>query len=188
MYADLWTVVGDTDRDQWEYTPLTTVGPLQFGMSPSEAATRMTAAGFTGDLVEMHPWNSQRSQHKAEFRKTQEREPYQTDVTAYYVEGVGLTCIVVDGLSGPQVSFDGMGLIGRIPSQLMNELGTYLAERDMGFTFTPQGDIANQELGFMPGVQRAGDMLLTRAVFANPDDRIVYTLDDVIPGEVWGHH
>ncbi|MFE7122063.1 hypothetical protein ACFU99_42180 [Streptomyces sp. NPDC057654] len=138
MYADLWVVVGDAGREQWEYTLLEAVGPLRFGMSPGEAATRMMEAGFTGDLVEMLPWDTRRSRHKAEFRRTQERELYQTDVTAYYVEGIGLTCVVVDGLSGPQVWFEGMRLVGRVPSQLMNELGTYLAERDMGFTFTPE--------------------------------------------------
>ncbi|MEU7046761.1 hypothetical protein AB0A77_37760 [Streptomyces varsoviensis] len=188
MYTDLWTVIDDADRDQWEYTPLETVGPLRFGISPDEADARMTEAGFTSRLIEMHPWNNQRSQHKAEFRKAKGREPHQTDVTAYYVEGIGLTCIVVDGLSGPKVSFDGMQLVGRTPSQLMNEFGTYLAERDMGVTFTPWGDIANKELGFVPGVQRAGDILLTRVIFAKPDDRIVYTLDDIIPGEAWGYY
>ncbi|MEV0282339.1 hypothetical protein AB0I22_39075 [Streptomyces sp. NPDC050610] len=188
MYADLWVVVADTDRDQWEYAPLEAVGPLRFGMSPDEAVARMAALGFTGTLDEMHPWNHQRRQYRTEFQKSQGPEPYQTDVTGYYVEGIGLTCVVADGLSGPQVSFEGMRLVGRIPSQLMNELGAYLEERDLGFTFTPQGDITNAELGFMPGVQRAGDILVTRAIFGKPDEGIANTLDDIIPGEVWGHH
>ncbi|MEU7044233.1 hypothetical protein AB0A77_24690 [Streptomyces varsoviensis] len=189
MYTEgLWDIVDDADRGQWAYVPMESVGPLRFGMSVGEAAARMAEAGFSGYVAETWVWGKGREQQKAVFRKTEGREPYQTDVSAYSVEGIGLTCVVVDGLSGPQVTFDGMRLIGRVPSQLIDELGEYLRERDMGFTFTPHGDIANQELGFMPSVQRAGDILVTRAVFARPDDRVVHTMDDIIPGEVWGHY
>jgi hypothetical protein len=44
---DLWAVVDESVRAQWDYAPRERVGPLHFGMSPQEAAAAMEPQGFT---------------------------------------------------------------------------------------------------------------------------------------------
>lgn len=50
----MWSVVNDSDRVQWHYTPFESVGPLRFGMSHEEAGAAMELQGFTGTVSSMH--------------------------------------------------------------------------------------------------------------------------------------
>ncbi|MFD9030986.1 hypothetical protein ACFVZW_07540 [Streptomyces sp. NPDC059567] len=43
----------------------------------------------------------------------------------YFGEGAGLTSVLVDGLLGPYVSHEGIRLIGRVPSELSEDMKAY---------------------------------------------------------------
>jgi len=107
---------------------------------------------------------------------------WRADVTAYYVDTIGLTCVTVSATSGPQVSLDGIRLIGRPPSELASELSAYLDRLGKNIEVAPWGDMGSSELGMLPQAQRAGDVLLTRGVFGKPN-AWANTMFDCIPGE-----
>ncbi len=179
-WPDLWPVVAEADREQWGYAPFEHVGPLRFGMS--EAVVAMEAAGFTCET-------ETRQGHitgKVTCRRPAARgmEP---DVTTYFVDHLdakGLTCLTVDGRGGPQVTWEGVKLIGRVPSQLTAEFLAYVEERDLGFAISALGDVFPVDQGFIPATQRAGDAVVTRAMFANPEGW-AFTVGDCIPEEAW---
>ncbi|MFF4269133.1 hypothetical protein [Streptomyces sp. NPDC001536] len=97
---------------------------------------------------------------------------------------MGLTRVAVDALSGPQVTLDGIRLIGRPPSELAAELSACLEKTDRDIGITTEGDVGAHELGMIPRAQRAGDVLLTRVVFGRPNDW-AHTLYDCVPAEEW---
>ncbi|KKD03288.1 hypothetical protein TN53_35890 [Streptomyces sp. WM6386] len=88
-------------------------------------------------------------------------------------------------MSGPQVTYDGIRLIGRPPSELAAELTVHLEKTGRDLELTTEGDVGSQELGMNPRPQRAGDVLLTRVVFGRPNDW-AHTLYDCVPAEEWG--
>ncbi|MFG3119402.1 hypothetical protein ACGF4C_34195 [Streptomyces sp. NPDC048197] len=186
MWPDPWPVVDESDRAQWDYAPLERVGPLRFGMSPQEATVAMEARGYTSGVLskvgEFGPFEQMRTRFRAVGAPS-----YRDDVVAYYVGPMGLTCIAVDALSGPQVSWDGIRLIGRPPSELSADLSAYLERTGRDIEITTEGDIGSQQLGMNPRAQRAGDVLLTRLVFGRPNDW-ANTVFDCIPAEEWRMH
>ncbi|MEV7886472.1 hypothetical protein ACWD3I_00925 [Streptomyces sp. NPDC002817] len=183
MWPDPWAVVAESDRAQWDYVPLERVGPLRFGMSPQEAAVAMEAGGYASDAATEITEFARLQQLRTRFRGVG-TPPYGADVVAYYVDSMGLTCVAVDALSGPQVTFDGIRLVGRPPSELAAELTAYLEKTGRDLEFTTEGDVGSQELGMNPRAQRAGDVLLTRLVFGRPNDW-AHTLYDCVPAEEW---
>ncbi|MFB4280735.1 hypothetical protein ACBJ59_35980 [Nonomuraea sp. MTCD27] len=185
MLHDLWTVVDESDRAQWDYAPLERVGPLRFGMSLQEAVVVMEARGYTSEVSpvgEVGPFEQLCTRFRAVGAPT-----YREDTVGYYVGPMGLTCITVDALSGPQVSFDGIRLVGRPPSELSADLSAYLEKTGREVRFTPEGDVGSEELGIYPRAQRAGDVLLTRLVFGRPNDW-ANTMFDCIPADEWRIH
>ncbi|MFI7691652.1 hypothetical protein ACIBQ6_21470 [Nonomuraea sp. NPDC049655] len=186
MLHNLWTAVGESDRAQWDYTPLERVGPLCFGMSLQESITAMEAQGYISEAVfqvgEVGPFEQLCTRFHAVDAPT-----YRADTVGYYVGPLGLTCISVDALSGPQVSFDGIRLVGRPPSELSAELSGYLEKTGREVRFTLEGDVGSEELGIYPRAQRAGDVLLTRLIFGRPNDW-ANTMFDCIPAEEWRIH
>ncbi|MEU4572195.1 MULTISPECIES: hypothetical protein [Nonomuraea] len=194
MWHGLWTVVDESDRDQWDYAPLERVGPLRFGMSLQEAIVAMETQGYTSEAVyqvgKVGPFEQLRTQFRAVdapmYREEAPGIP-RVDIEGYYVGPMGLTCVTVDALSGPQVSFDGIRLVGRPPSELSAELSTYLEKTGREVRITPDGDIGSEELGVYPRPQRAGDVLLTRLVFGRPNDW-ANTMYDCIPADEWRVH
>ncbi|MFD6325241.1 hypothetical protein ACFWOL_20745 [Streptomyces sp. NPDC058442] len=181
VWADSWAVVAESDRVQWDYAPLERVGPLSFGMSVEEAGIAMEACGFTSDTAsgvgKFGPFEHLRTRFRAAGA------PFHRDaVTAYYVGPMGLTCIAVDALTGPQVTFDGIRLIGRPPSELSAELTAHAEKTGRQIQITTGGDIGSQELGMNPRAQRAGDVVLTRLVFGRPNDW-ANTMFDCIPAD-----
>src|SRR5262249_29770600 len=111
----------------------------------------------------------------------------QRDVVAYFVDSIGLTCIAVDARTGPQVTLDGIRLIGRRPSELAGEITAYLESTGRDIEFTPEGEVSCHEWGMLPRAQRAGDVLLTRAVFGRPNSW-ANTMFDCIPADEWVSH
>ncbi|MEU6715959.1 hypothetical protein ABZ897_31215 [Nonomuraea sp. NPDC046802] len=194
MWHGLWTVVDESDRAQWGYAPLEGVGPLSFGMSSQEAITAMEAQGYTCDAVsqagEFGPFKQLCTRFRAvdaPMYREDSAGSLRVDVVGYYVGPMGLTCVTVDALSGPQVLLDGIRLIGRPPSELSAELSIYLEKTGRRIEITPEGDIGSEALGVYPRAQRAGDVLLTRLVFGRPNDW-ANTMYDCIPVDEWRIH
>ncbi|MEW2330479.1 hypothetical protein AB0880_22005 [Micromonospora chersina] len=144
-------------------------------MSHDEAAEALT--GFAASVSIAHRDFDQAQ--KAEFRNT--RVPaYATAVTGYYGKSEGLFCVVVDARYGPQVTLDGIRLVGRVPSQLEEQFLDYMLSRGIAPQYAPEGDPGSDELGIIMRVQRAGDVLLSRPVFAVVRER-ANTLWDGMP-------
>lgn len=186
MSYDPWAVVRESDRVQWDYVPLERVGPLRFGMVPEEAIIAMKAWGYASDAVseigKFGPFEHLRTQFRAVGASA-----FRVDLTVYYVGPMGLTCIAVNALTGPQVSLDGIRLIGRPPSQLSADLSHYLESVGMDIEITTGWDVGSQDLGMIPRAQRAGDIVLTRLVFGRPNE-LANTVFDCIPAEEWQVH
>ncbi|MEU4064215.1 hypothetical protein AB0F25_17675 [Streptomyces wedmorensis] len=174
--------MNDSDRVQWHYTPFENVGPLRFGTSHEEAGAAMELQGFTGTVSSMHQRHGDLVL-QAVFREMS-APAYVRAVTVYYRESGGLACVVVDALCGPLVSMDGMQLVGRVPSELTDEFHDYQEGRGMSPMISVEGDAASDELGIMVRAQRAGDILLSRPVFARFDGW-AHTVHDCVPRDEW---
>ncbi|MET7365955.1 hypothetical protein ABZS61_09000 [Streptomyces sp. NPDC005566] len=185
MNTEHWAVLANPEREQWGYVPRQTLGPLSFGTDRQQAVAVMAEHGFTGSESEMERWNSQRAQWRIEFRRIEsdERRPA---VKCYFVEGVGLTGALVDGLCGPQVIFHGVRLIGRVPSQLDAEMEACALERGLGIWYCLGGDLSWPDFEFDRGAQRAGDAVVSWASFFHTSG-IAGTSWDITPAEVWHH-
>jgi hypothetical protein len=155
-------------------------------MGLREATAAMDAQGFTSHASAVGKFGPF-GQVRAEFRRTEDAPIYQVDVVAYFVDSIGLTCVVVDARTGPQVTVDGIRLVGRRPSELANEITAYLEKLGETIAITPEGEISSEEWGILPRAQRAGDVLLTRAVFGRPNSW-AYTTFDCIPADEWVGH
>ncbi|GAA2116676.1 hypothetical protein GCM10009780_75410 [Actinomadura alba] len=178
----MWSVVNDSDRAQWRYIPFESVGPLRFGMPPEEAGAAMGRQGFSCTDFPM------RRRHGAIVQRVDFRPataaPYIKAVTVYYRDAGGLACVAVDALFGPQVSMDGIRLVGRVPSELAYLFRGYAEERGMSPAISVEGDAASDELGIMMRAQRAGDILLSRPFFAEFHGW-AYTVHDCVPADEW---
>lgn len=186
MTTDYWAVLADAERDQWRYVPSRAIGPLSFGMDQEEAVTAMTRHGFIPEQHNMGAWHSTgRSQWRVGFNKP---EPHRNRpaVKCYFVDGVGLTCVLVDGLLGPQVTHEGIRLIGRVPSELSQEMEAYATRHDRGIRFSPGGDMFVDGFEIELGAQRAGDTVVTWALFFDTRE-IAGSSWDIAPAEVWHH-
>ncbi|MGN9796441.1 hypothetical protein ACTMTU_35930 [Streptomyces sp. OZ13] len=83
----------------------------------------------------------------------------------YFVEGAGLTCVLVDGRLGPQVTHEGIRLIGRVPSELFEDMESYAVRHDVGLRSSPGGDLFVDGFEIDLGAQRAGDAVVIWARF-----------------------
>ncbi|MCF3132064.1 hypothetical protein [Streptomyces olivochromogenes] len=182
MNTDYWAVLADSDREQWGYVPRQTVGPLNFGVDRHEAVTIMAGHGFVAEEREIERWNPQRAQWRVVFRRT-EPDEHRPAVNCYFIEGVGLTCVLVDGLRGPQVTCEGIRLIGRVPSELDAEMEAHAVARDLSWRYCPTNDLCWSDFGFDRGAQRAGDTVLSWASFSNPGE-LAHSSWDITPAEV----
>lgn len=184
--TDYWAVLGESERDQWRYVPLRTIGPLDFGMSREDTVAIMAGRGFTAEQHDLGGWHSTgRTQWRVEFSKPQPARS-RPAVKCYFVEGAGLTCVLVDGRLGPQVTHEGIRLIGRVPSELLEDMESYAVRHDVGLRSSPGGDLFVDGFEIELGAQRAGDAVVTWALFCNPGE-IAGTSWDIAPAEVWRH-
>ncbi|MFC8452572.1 hypothetical protein [Kitasatospora sp. NPDC057223] len=85
-------------------------------------------------------------------------------LTVYY-DAERLTCVVVNALRGPQVTLNGLPLVGRVPSALDDAFTEYASARGHGRRYYAYGELAWEELGVILRAQRAGDVVLSRPVF-----------------------
>jgi hypothetical protein len=182
---DYWTVLADSEREQWGYVPAQTVGPLAFGTDRHGAVTTMAEHGFTAEESEIERWNLARAQWRVNFHRAESDKSWPA-LKCYFVEGVGLTCLLVDGLRGPQITCEGIQLIGRVPSELSTEMKTHALERAAGIQFSPTGDLCWPGFEFERGAQRAGDAVVSWAFFFRTGE-IAGTSWDIAPAEIWHH-
>ncbi|MFB7126854.1 hypothetical protein [Kitasatospora sp. NPDC056273] len=157
-----WDVVAADERIRWTSEPLRRVGPLRFGMTAEEAEQALV-----GELVPS-PWRRVRPHYgsvvSSEFNLP--RVPALAAVTAYFDAG-RLVGVAFDARRGPQVFLDGLPLVGRVPSELVADLTAHADTHDVYLQHTQLGDLASEELGFLGSTQRAGDVLLTRAMLVD---------------------
>ncbi|MGW9425698.1 hypothetical protein ACWGSU_30835 [Streptomyces koyangensis] len=185
MDMGYWAVLADSEREQWDYVPCQTVGPLSFGDHRHDVVPIMAGHGFAAEEREIERWSPQRAQWRVEFRRA-EWDKHRPAVKCYFVEDVGLTCVLVDGLRGPQVICEGVRLIGRVPSELDAEMEACAVERGLGISYCLTGDLCWPGFEFDRGGQRAGDTVLSWASFFNTGE-IAGSSWDITPAEVWHH-
>ncbi|MFF5333615.1 hypothetical protein [Streptomyces sp. NPDC013181] len=63
-------------------------------------------------------------------------------VDCYFDDQGSLAYVQVDGRSGPQVTCEGIRLIGRVPSELAQEMQDHVVRHDLGLLFGPTGDFS----------------------------------------------
>ncbi|MFJ3709058.1 hypothetical protein OG709_25120 [Streptomyces sp. NBC_01267] len=178
MDQDLWAVLPDVERNQWEYVPGQALGPLRFGMSWKDCAEAMAGHGFA-DVSEV----SEAGWCVAVFCGP---EPLQAAVKCYFDRGGVLGYVLVDGRTGPQVTCEGIRLIGRVPSELGQEMEAHAAKYGIGIRFSYGGDVCCDGFEMEPGTQRAGDTVVTWALFFSAGDDHSNARDGA-PAGIWRH-
>lgn len=172
-------VLNDTERLQWDFTPLVSVGPLRFGMSHDEvvAALNSDVPSSVSDR-----WGVRQSWFHLPTS-------YGRALTTYYAESGRLSCIAVDALHGPQVTMDDLRLVGRVPSVLADLFVDHMLSRGLpeAVRSSQYGDLGADEVGLVLRAQRAEDILLTRPVFVAREwsDRVCDVTEGYIPDEEW---
>ncbi|MFF4729619.1 hypothetical protein ACFY3M_30585 [Streptomyces mirabilis] len=99
----------DNERQRWTLDPFLSVGPLSFGMSPDEVSQALSD-------VTAEPQRHTRSRSAAETVSRVGDGAYQEFGLKLHYRQERLAGVVVDALRGPQVSAEGMALVGRVPS------------------------------------------------------------------------
>ncbi|MEV8597304.1 hypothetical protein [Streptomyces sp. NPDC052012] len=173
-----WHVLADDERQQWTLDPFVGVGPLMFGMGPGEVSEALSGVTREAQRYRLSsPANST-------VDVVEQGEYPELGLHLYYRDE-RLAGVVVDALRGPQVSVEGVALVGRVPSVLeqwmLERAGA--SEPYTELTYMDVGVPGSESLGVFLDVQRAGDHLLTRPVFIPHE-----ALDDLphfLPREAW---
>jgi hypothetical protein len=165
----IWDVKKDEERAQWTFNPFVSVGPLRFGMSPDEVAAALNhaVAGIS----------------RGNRPGVVENQFTEIGVTAYYTDSARLACVAVDTLKGPQVTLDGVKLVGRVPSEVEEWLFDYAKAHGLDLRYSPEGNPMSVDLGLWLRVQRAGDVVLSRPLFLIRE--WVEEVWDHVPGSEW---
>ncbi|MDT0546543.1 MULTISPECIES: hypothetical protein [Streptomyces] len=172
-------VLEESERSQWNFTPFVGVGPLRFGMDHDEVVAALgvdhASVSVPGRWATFHLPTSRGAA-----------------LTAYYADGRRLHGIAVDALHGPQVTMDGLQLVGQVPSKLAVLFVDYVVSQGLreDVTWSQEGDPGADELGLVLRAQRAGDILLTRPVFVAREwaNRASDNWEGPIPQEEWRVH
>ncbi|MEV4417846.1 hypothetical protein [Catellatospora sp. NPDC049609] len=161
---NVWNVKRDEERVQWQLVPLVSVGPLSFGMTRAEV------------LAALEP----EFPHLSGSREglTHSGTPAWGECVTTYYSKDRLYCVAIDALRGPQVTVDGVPLVGRVPSELEAWM---LATQVPGLRYSHAADPELEEIGLVVRPQRAGDVVLTRPVFL----RRLAVSWDTVPSEEW---
>ncbi|WP_200215452.1 hypothetical protein [Micromonospora coerulea] len=184
MATDVWDVLLEAHRLLWSFTPFEHVGPLEFGMTHDQAQAAvhdvLSVTAYQGD-----PGNEGWAEFWLE-RRTGARFSGPA-VTAYYDESVGLAGIAVNALRGPQVTLEGMRLVGQTPSRLEDEFTGYLVAHSRELRYSQCADPCSPQLGLVLRAQRAGDIVLSRPVMVARAwaDRCWDTSEGRIPRREW---
>lgn len=176
----VWVVVDEADRVQWEMFPGEGVGPLRFGLSHDEVAKEVadvlsplsTRGGYGSPVV------------SSEFALVGAHVA--PAVTAYYDAG-RLACVAVNALRGPQVTLDGLRLVGRVPSRLEEAFAEYTSKNGHDLRYSQHADPGSETLGLVLRAQRAGDVVLSRPVLVASiwAERCCDVTEGCIPAEEW---
>lgn len=155
---------GVAERGEWSYSPALGVGPLRFGMTVDEVVEAAEVLGQT-KVREC-------ARHHAIFSPTWKVEvhrggvaPSPPAVTAYVSQAVGLFCIASDAMHGPQVTYDGLPLVGRDLSELENDAIAYAEAMDVHLRYTPEGYAGPDDPGVVLRGQLVGQVLRSRPLF-----------------------
>ncbi|GIG93424.1 hypothetical protein [Plantactinospora endophytica] len=184
MATDVWSVLVDAQRLPWSFTPFERVGPLEFGMTHDQVEVAVHGAlrvvvsqGTSGNAGWAEFW----------LERCTDARFAGPAVTTYYDESIGLAGVAVDALRGPQVTLEGMRLVGRTPSHLEDEFADYLVARSRELRYSQHADPCSPQLGLVLRAQRAGDVVLSRPVMvATPwADRCWDTSEGRIPTREW---
>ncbi|KDN80524.1 hypothetical protein [Kitasatospora cheerisanensis] len=156
-----WQVVEEDDRVRWEFDPLKSVGPLRFGMSYEDVLE--TLDGF------LEP-SCASTRHYGQVLSDEFYLPRSSNdsVLTLYYDAERLACVVVNALRGPQVTLDGLPLVGRVPSELESDFAAYTAARGHELRYSQDTSPGSDTLGVVLRAQRAGDVVLSRPVFVAP--------------------
>lgn len=169
---DPWAVKPDSEREVWDFVPLMRVGPLHLtGMEHKDVeqvlGERSNPIGYGPDF----------DTHEVTCGKFRD-----VGVTTHYEDGL-LRAVAVDARVGPRVRFlDEVELIGRPPSEVAN---WFLANHEgLGVLINQHGDPCSDQLGLVLNTQRAGDILLSGAVFVSRQwaDSCGDTQESRVPG------
>ncbi|MFG3093928.1 hypothetical protein [Streptomyces sp. NPDC048202] len=155
---------GVTHRGQWSYSQAVGVGPLRFGMTVDEVVKAAGTLGRTevGDCARDYPIFS--PTWKIEVHRHGSASPPPA-VAAYVSRAVGLFCIAVDAVQGPQIAFDGVPLVGRDLSELEREVIAYAEVMDVHVRYTPEGHAGPDDPGIIVRAQLVGQVLRSRPLF-----------------------
>ncbi|QTD96778.1 hypothetical protein [Streptomyces cyanogenus] len=108
---------GVAERDEWCYSPAVGVGPLRFGTTVDEVVEAAEMLGRTevSDCARDHAIFTPTWKVVVHRRGVAPSPPA---VTACVSQAVGLFCVAADAVHGPQVTYDGLPLVGRDLSEL----------------------------------------------------------------------
>ncbi|GAA4562998.1 hypothetical protein GCM10023100_01020 [Actinocorallia cavernae] len=140
--------IGLGSKMAWDFTPLHSVGPLRFGMSERDviAALNIKSASFV-DGNNGHRW----------------QEFWDHGITALHRQEYGLVGVLVS--DGPQVTLEGIELIGRRPSSVKKGLNYLLTQKRLEVKSNWSNDPEIPELGLSMGGGRDGDSVVSEALF-----------------------
>ncbi len=159
-------VRSDAHRPEWEWSPLEAVGPLRFGQSVEEVATVLgePVSGSGGRPAQWLPSST-------------------LGVDTYFLhQEQTLAAVAVDACRGPQVLYDDVRLVGRLPSEL-----TKWIEEIEGLRIGLNGEAGIPRLGLVMRCQQNGDYARTRPVFVAPEwaEMCVDSWEGSIPEREW---
>lgn len=141
-----WNVVEEADRARWSLDPLEGVGPLRFGMMHDDVVEALDGL-LEPSWKRMHHYGEVLSDEFSLVRPPGLTLPA---LTVFY-DRERLVCVVVNALRGPQVSLDGLPLVGRVPSELDREFVEYLAARGHVRRFSQFGDTCSVDVKSVSG-------------------------------------
>ncbi|MFJ5833972.1 hypothetical protein [Streptomyces sp. NPDC093089] len=155
---------GFSGRDEWSYASAVGVGPLRFGMTVDEVVEATETVGQTtvGGCAQDHAIFSPTWKVEVHRRGAASSPPA---VATYVSQAVGLFCVAVDAVNGPQVTYDGIPLVGRDLSELESDAIAYAEAVGVHFRYTPEGYAGPDDPGVLMRAQPVGQLLRSRPLF-----------------------
>ncbi|MFE9468845.1 hypothetical protein ACFYNW_35505 [Streptomyces virginiae] len=160
-----WPVVPGHERPLWEWVPLERVGPLRFGMSPSEVSAALDGEAPAGRIGHFpHWWSGKAGQwflSEDRFEKAGVSAHYWTHPNGVPRLGAVTSC----GRTGPQVAHAGIPLVGVSPSALDAAIIQHIEDHDLGLRFCPNAAAVWDGLQLVLQTARAGDAAVSEPTF-----------------------
>lgn len=171
----------DSERAKWDYYPFESVGPIRFGMTHDQVtevlSVEMAFLSFRAHTPDF-------SYYEASYALFPE-----PCVTTYYSDTETVVFVAIDAVDGPQVTMEGIPLVGQPPSQVAARFSELADARGAEAFTSQQGDPGADDLGLVLRAQRCGDVLLSRPVFAARDwsRHIADMSEGAVPEIEWMH-